>query len=187
MNTKNNQRTRLTKMLFRTALTELLESKKAIEKISIKEICETAGLNRSTFYAYYNEPKDLLKEIEDDITESTVRHLAKEAAKLENDPAKIILSFLQYIKDNDRQIRVFLADSIDEEFRNTYFEQSLQFIKSLGVSFPENTAPYFYAYILNGSAGIILEWIRSGYSIPAEQTAGLLLSLNSNAILNMNI
>ncbi|MFQ8600778.1 MAG: TetR/AcrR family transcriptional regulator [Oscillospiraceae bacterium] len=47
-----DHRTRVTKMLIRRAFTELLRQK-PIQSISIKELCETAGVNRGTFYALY--------------------------------------------------------------------------------------------------------------------------------------
>ena len=187
MNTKNNQRTRLTKKLFRNALTELLESKRSIEKISIKEICETAELNRSTFYAYYNEPKDLLKEIENEIMASTVEYLKKEAANNASDPKRTVLSFLQYIQENDRQFKIFMVDNLDPEFRNDYFAQSLQLTSHLGILFLEKIEPYVNAYLMNGSAGLILEWIRTGYSIDENEVVEMLFSLNSRAIFGMNI
>ena len=43
------------------ALIELLE-KKDFEYITIKEICEKAGVNRSTFYLHYENTVDLLRE-----------------------------------------------------------------------------------------------------------------------------
>ncbi len=43
------------------ALISLLE-KKDFEYITIKEICDTAGVNRSTFYLHYENTNDLLKE-----------------------------------------------------------------------------------------------------------------------------
>ena len=43
------------------ALLALLE-KKGFEQITIKEICDTAGVNRSTFYLHYENTADLLKE-----------------------------------------------------------------------------------------------------------------------------
>ena len=44
-----------------TALLTLLDSKD-FELISVKEICETAGVNRSTFYLHYDNVNDLLQE-----------------------------------------------------------------------------------------------------------------------------
>lgn len=49
--------------------------KKFVEKITLKKLCERAELNRSTFYAHYNEPRDLYIEIENDILEATANHL----------------------------------------------------------------------------------------------------------------
>ena len=39
-----------------------LLAKKGFEYITIKEICEVAGVNRSTFYLYYETMSDLLSE-----------------------------------------------------------------------------------------------------------------------------
>lgn len=43
------------------AFLELLE-KKDMEYITVKEICEAAGVNRSTFYLHYETIDDLLAE-----------------------------------------------------------------------------------------------------------------------------
>lgn len=53
-------------MLIRKALMELLRQK-PIQAISIKELCESAGINRGTFYAHYTDMYDLLQKIESDM------------------------------------------------------------------------------------------------------------------------
>ena len=40
----------------------LLLEKKDFEYITVKEICEKAGVNRSTFYLHYETTTDLLRE-----------------------------------------------------------------------------------------------------------------------------
>ena len=50
-----------TAVRFDKALLSLLE-KKPFEYITISEICEDAGVNRSTFYLHYENTADLLKE-----------------------------------------------------------------------------------------------------------------------------
>ena len=42
----NDHRTRLTKMMIRKAFMDLLKQK-PIQSISIRELCETAGINRT--------------------------------------------------------------------------------------------------------------------------------------------
>ena len=56
----NDHRTRVTKMLIRKAFTSLL-SQKPIQSISVKELCELAGINRGTFYSHYTDIYDLLR------------------------------------------------------------------------------------------------------------------------------
>lgn len=51
------------------ALISLLE-KKDYEFITVKEICEKAGVNRSTFYLHYENINDLLEESIDYVMES---------------------------------------------------------------------------------------------------------------------
>ena len=50
-----------TALLMDEALLYLLE-KKEFEYITVKEICEKAGVNRSTFYLHYETINDLLIE-----------------------------------------------------------------------------------------------------------------------------
>ena len=50
-----------TAVRFDRALLSLLE-KKPFEYVTISELCEEAGVNRSTFYLHYENTADLLKE-----------------------------------------------------------------------------------------------------------------------------
>ena len=58
-----DHRVRVTRMLLRKAFLELL-SRKPIQSISVRELCEEAGINRSTFYAHYKDVYDLREQIE---------------------------------------------------------------------------------------------------------------------------
>ena len=82
---KSDQRTRLTKMLIRKAFTELLREK-PVQNITVKELCQTAGINRGTFYSHYTDIYDLLQQIEDEITEEFQKSLQP---LLEGDPSDL--------------------------------------------------------------------------------------------------
>lgn len=56
----------MTQRLIREAFTGLLKQK-PIQSISIKELCEVAGINRGTFYAHYRDIYDLREKIESDM------------------------------------------------------------------------------------------------------------------------
>ncbi len=186
MNTKNNQRTRLSKLLFKNALMDLLKEKGSVTKISVRELCDQAELNRSTFYAHYNEPKDLLYEIETELLDATEEHLKKIGKENDAGAQKYILSFLQYIRQNDKQFRTLLIDSADPEFRARFMQQSIiQFVDNLRIELPKELEQYIFSYILNGSTGIIIQWIRSDYAVNEKEIVNLLFSINQNALVNL--
>lgn len=188
MNTKNNQRTRLSKMLFKNALMDLLKEKGSINKVSVRELCDKAELNRSTFYAHYQEPNDLLIEIETELLDATEEHLKKIGAENEIGAHKYILSFLQYIRQNDKPFRALLIDSTDPEFRSRFMQQSIiQFVENLRIVLPKELEQYIFSYILNGSTGIIIQWIRSDYAADENEIVNLLFSINNSALVNLNL
>lgn len=188
MNTKNNQRTRLSKMLFKNALMDLLKEKGSINKVSVRELCDRAELNRSTFYAHYQEPNDLLIEIETELLDATEEHLKKIGAENEIGAHKYILSFLQYIRQNDKPFRALLIDSPDPEFRSRFMQQSIiQFVENLRIVLPKELEQYIFSYILNGSTGIIIQWIRSDYAADENEIVNLLFSINNSALVNLNL
>lgn len=186
MNVKNNQRTRLSKLLFKNSLMDLLKEKGDIHKISVRELCERAELNRSTFYAHYNEPNDLLKELEDEIIKSTEEHLEKIGEENDIGAHKYILSFLKYIKENDKVFRTLLVDAPNAEFKSRFMQQSIiKFVENLEIKFKEESEQYIYSYILHGSTGIILQWIRSDYVENENTICELLFSINQSALVNL--
>ena len=186
MNTKNNQRTRLSKMMLKNALLDLLREKGMITKISVRELCERADLNRSTFYAHYSEPKQLLAEVEDELLDATGEHLRRIGTENDVGAHKYLLSFLQYIKKNDKPFRTLLIDSADPAFRARFMQQAgMHFIQNSDLAFAGHSEQYIDAYLLNGSTGVILQWIRSGYEAEERAICSLLFSLNRNALENL--
>jgi AcrR family transcriptional regulator len=65
---KMDRRKKYTRMVLKDSLMELLREKH-ISGITVKEICELADINRSTFYSHYSDHYDLLNKIEEEIIE----------------------------------------------------------------------------------------------------------------------
>ena len=80
MGAKSNQRVALTKQLICQAFFTLLK-KKSIRQISIRELCEIAGINRTTFYNHYGSQYDVLAEMADN-------YLGEIAKAIENTDVK---------------------------------------------------------------------------------------------------
>lgn len=75
MNKPNNRRSQETdEAIIRSAFVLFAEEKKPVNKITVREICEMAGINRSTFYAHYLDVYDLFERVE--------RHMAEMANEM---------------------------------------------------------------------------------------------------------
>lgn len=62
----------------RTIINTFLElrSKKPLEKITIKELCEKASINKSTFYCHYADIYDLADTLETDVVNSLISNFS---------------------------------------------------------------------------------------------------------------
>ena len=104
MMTAKDHRTRVTKMLIRKAFTDLL-SQKPIQSITIKELCQRAGINRGTFYSHYTDIYDLLQQIEGEMMEDLMAAIEPLLNMEELTPLKITTEIFQCLKDNEMCIR----------------------------------------------------------------------------------
>ena len=66
---KTDARLRYTQNALKQSLLSFLKEK-PVNKITVKEVCERAGLNRATFYAHYSDCFALLESIEEDLLET---------------------------------------------------------------------------------------------------------------------
>ena len=72
MDKREDRRVTMTKRMLKDALIEMLKEKD-IYHISIRELCERADVNRTTFYRYYSSQFDLLSDMERDLHDFLVK------------------------------------------------------------------------------------------------------------------
>ena len=100
--------------MFHRALLNLMETK-PINKITIKELCEAASLNRGTFYLHYTEPQDILTEIEDDFIEENMSFLTRYLSP-EHDTDPMSLMYSHMLKNQDTY-RLIIGKGNDTVFQ----------------------------------------------------------------------
>ena len=154
------------------ALITLLE-KKDFEYITVKEICDTAGVNRSTFYLHYENTADLLKETTRYIID---KHLAyykidKERISLRFETKtreellfiteEYLTPYLTFIKGNQRLLKVsikqFHSMNMDEVYGRMFEHIFSPILARFAV--PEAERSYVMKFYLNGIFAIIIEWL----------------------------
>ena len=72
----SDARVRYTKMVIKEQFAAILTTT-PLNKVTVKEICERAEINRATFYRYYADPYDLLEKMEQEFLEDMFKKLAE--------------------------------------------------------------------------------------------------------------
>ena len=87
---KLDHRVRMSQRMIRRAFLDLLK-KKPVQNITVKEVCEEAGIHRGTFYAHYKDLYDLLHQIEDEMTKNLESALEPLLSCANTDPLQLSL------------------------------------------------------------------------------------------------
>lgn len=177
-----DHRTRVTQLLIRKAFTELLKTK-PIQSISIKELCEEAGINRGTFYTHYSDIYQLLHKIEDemlvDFEKSLEPMLSAENKQL--NPVELSTEIFQCLKDNSDVCIMTLGDYGDKEFALKLINIGREKCVETYSRYFKNTTPqqieYFYAFASAGCMGLLQKWVADGMSCSAAEMAQMAESL----------
>ena len=156
------------------AFLRLLE-KKDISYITVKEICETAGVNRSTFYLHYSDIPGLLAEIENEMMEEMQRAIREHPIDPGKDTVYYFIQDLFHVLDENRQIASALVGPHGDIGFVHKLEQLLEekSRESLAALVPEKSGEmkYFYSYCLNGCLGFVKTWLETGENETPEYAA----------------
>ena len=106
---KDNRRVRMTKLLLKDALLELMEQQKLTD-ITISAICETADVHRSTFYKHYRDPDDLLKDIIQDILDRIPKPPQILNRQDEEQLLRQTTAFFEDVKQNKRVYQILFSE-----------------------------------------------------------------------------
>lgn len=125
-----------TKNKIMSAFIELY-SDKDITQITVRMICEKAGINRSTFYTYYTDVyalrEDKEREIIDDLSEKIMDSMiSSDDIEVE----QVVRILLDYIKENNGVPLLFIKKS-DSALIDLVFDIFTSKLQDKGISLPE--------------------------------------------------
>lgn len=180
MNTTNNQRARITMLLFQDRLVSLLAEGRTIDTITITELCKSAGLNRGTFYAHYRVPKDILDELEEDTYRQFTAYIA--ALNRTNDVERLT-QLLKYIRSNRVVYYVLFSQNGSTAFVNRIVASVLSELSDLNQYIKDpRLIPYLYSFLIHGSEHMVLDWLHADFDIEEQKLAATIFSLCKAAV-----
>lgn len=184
---KEDTRVQYTRHRLRSAILELLREK-SIDKITIKEICETAGLNRGTFYLHYDCPAALLSDIEDQFLEENTRlfHSFWNSGREQSIMAALFVS----IKKNSDVFCILMGPHGDPNFATEVFGSMRELVlDQWQLEFPQyhrEDLDFIFDFVLYGSSRLIVNWLQDSRGISASQFARRMERLGHHALMTIS-
>lgn len=164
------------------ALLALLE-KKDFAYITVKELCETAGVNRSTFYLHYETIDDLLEECVDYMNNKCFQRYSELAlrsgreitsAKLEDlvfITPEYLKIYLEFVRENKLFIRTAMTRPATIRADKTLERMASSVLFPVLDRFhvPEKEKPYYISFYIQGTMAIVAQWLKGDCADPIEQ------------------
>ncbi len=183
----SDRRTRITRTLIRNAFLDLLKKKK-IQDITIKELCEHAGINRGTFYSHFTDIYDLRNQIEDEMAQEVQKAMEPLLHANQNalTPITVTAGIFECLKNNSDLCVVTLGEFGDKAFLYRIINMGRQLCMETYSQYYQHASPteieYFYAFISAGCIGLMQKWLENGMTIRSEELAKMTESIIKNGI-----
>ncbi len=180
MTEKENQRIMLTKKLLADTFLQMLKET-PIHAISIRQLCENAGINRTTFYNHYGSQYDLLEDISGKFLDEIEERISKADAGNGESVQERVTMVLDYIADNLDLSRMLLSNNADPLFAERLFALP-KITDLLNAALQKCGDPYrcnaITSFVIHGCYRLLQEWIEQGNDrLPPKEEAGLVLDL----------
>ncbi|MCM1296971.1 MAG: TetR family transcriptional regulator C-terminal domain-containing protein [Muribaculaceae bacterium] len=176
---KENRRVKFTKMFLNESLLKFL-AEKPISRITVKEICEEADVNRSTYYVHFTDPYDQLKKLEMDIMIDMAVYVDSITTGNTHDTKRqkqTLKNILEYILKKKHIFQVLLTKDGGYDLQKdilSFFGERLFPKTEKATDGKETVLQYKYIYASTGAFGIIYHWIVDDSNLSTDTVAQMI-------------
>lgn len=177
MNTKNNHRYKNSEKKIKDTVMSLLNDK-SLDQLTVQDICKVSGINRSTFYAHYQDIPDLLNKLEADIHQKIISQydsLNNIAGSMLD--GRFYISFLNTILEHKNFYKACL------QTRNSFpittgYEALMEHVvkpvcKSAGIT-DDSEILYYFVFYQAGLTFVLKRWVDHDCNESPEKIAAYL-------------
>ena len=172
MEEREDRRVVLTKKLLKDALISLMKEK-PLHGISIKKICETADVNRSTFYHHYETQFDLYDDILGDVS-NDIGGITRKVREKDGTALEILTDIFLYAEANRDLFLVILSNNSNLNLGERFTKNVARFLEK------ENTSEMFNyctQFIAAGVTNILWIWLNEENRRSAKDIAMVIHAL----------
>lgn len=159
----SDRRKRYTKQVIKDSLFELMKES-PVEKITVKELCAAADINRATFYSHFDTMTALLEEIEVEKSREMFETL-DELWGGEYNFSHVLDGIIKYLKENPVMRDIFLNTRVAGKGLSMLLQGNEndavdQWTKRGAVS--RQQAQWIYLFLVSGIKELLRQWFSGG-------------------------
>lgn len=173
-------RVQYTKARFHEAMLEMLEQK-PIGSVTVKALCDAAGLNRGTFYLHYAEPIDVLREMEWALYERVLQYAFRPG---EGDG--LLESFARQLAALEQERRLCAAvigHNGDPLFMPAVSERAYAMLRETLLqtdpACSEDETRMRFRFLFSGVTGVITAWLHGDTQLSDAELANMLVQMST--------
>ena len=178
---KSDRRVKYTQRVLKESLLEILKDR-PIERVTVKEICDRADINRSTFYVHYGSPQELLDSIKNELYDE-IKAKKKDFTDIKAYIRQISEIIYEYrdlmfvlLKAGHTEQLFQVADLWKEDFVGAFTRMDM----------PAERIEVAYLYITCGAVSCILSWVLGGSKTDIDVIADEVYNLTIGALSNFS-
>lgn len=154
MNTKNNKRRRESRDKIEKVFVELLQTRE-LGAITVTDICKLTGLNRSTFYANYQDVYQLADTVRESLENNLAELYQDEMEKGYN--SNDFLRLFRHIKENQLFYETYFKLGYDNQYKIMKYDRELA-----KEHFDNRFLEYHMEFFKGGITTIVKMWLKDG-------------------------
>lgn len=171
-----DRRKKYTQMVLKDSLLALMKTKQ-IANITVKELCEHADINRSTYYAHYANPYDLLHAIEEEFMEELVATLNQYNFSKEDEAMEMTIKLFEFLAEKSDICQVLLSENSDMQFQKKGMRITQEYIFHHWITdkkLDPETYEYINLFLVSGCIYVIKNWLDAGQNKTPREMAEFL-------------
>lgn len=179
-------RVQITKKMLSDAMLTLLKEK-PIGSITVKEIVDTAGINRGTFYLHYDTPLSLLKDMENRFVQENLKLF--ESFMEDGYDRSYLANLFKGVWDNRDMLCAFLGPNGDPSFVSSLRELARKrTVDEWNTEFPQYSREhldFLFDFVFPGFTSLLISWLQDNRGVDSEEFTRRMERLGHYALLSV--
>lgn len=179
---QSSKRYQVTEETIEKAVLSLLK-RRDYDSFSVKDICTEAGINRTTFYAHYQDINDFMIKFEGKLAQK-IQAIWKPVGTLEVFNESVFIAFFEFVKEYKIFYKAFAKNHVPSFVANDMLKKHKELFKQnllrRNINYTDAEIDYHLHYFGGGLKAICGRWLQNDCKETPEQMAKIIYDEYTN-------